>query len=210
MHQYLSVALFALTTTVTPGPNILMVLYSGLNHGIRRSIPHYLGICIGLPIMITVVGLFLGPLFMHYPLVHYVLKGTSLLYLVCLAFKIAFSHPHKLRDHAPIGFMQAAMFQWINPKVWMMALGAVATFTHVGGDIHYQILMIGLIFLFVTFPSVGIWLVGSASLKRFLTSTFHLRVFNICMGLLLLVSIAPMAYGFWQEVMPLLPLDFPA
>lgn len=195
MHMFWSVVLFAVSTTVTPGPNILMILYSGLNHGVRRSIPHYLGICIGLPIMIALVGLFLGPLFTHHPQVHIVLKALAISYLVYLACKIAFSHPHKLRVHAPIGFMQAVGFQWVNPKVWMMALGSVAAYTQVGGNLPQEIIVISLIFLVVTFPCVGIWLVGAASLKRLLKSPWHYRLFNVLMALMLLLSVLPMAIG---------------
>ena len=115
---------FAFVTSITPGPNNLMLMASGANFGFRRSIPHMLGIGIGFVVMVTLVGLGLMGLFDRYPVTHTMLKVFSAAYMLWLAWKIAnAAAPEQSKATGqPLSLLQAAGFQWVNPKAWAMAL----------------------------------------------------------------------------------------
>ena len=128
----IALVLFSFVSSVTPGPNNMMLLASGLNFGFRRTIPHMLGIGIGFTIMVLLIGLGLGQVFVRFPVLYTALKLAGAVYLIWLALKIARSGPIS-RDEPnsaaePFTFLQAAAFQWVNPKAWMMAVTAVATY----------------------------------------------------------------------------------
>jgi len=190
------VSLFAISTSITPGPNNIMIMTSGLNFGVQRSLPHYLGICIGFPFMVLLVGSGMGLVFDRFPLIHDLIKLLGIVYMLYLAWKIA----HSAETHSisvkvkPITFWQAVLFQWVNPKAWIMATGAVAAFTSLNSDIYLQILLIASAFFFVSFPSTGIWLVFGVWLKNILKSYSHQRLFNRFMAALLVISILPVAF----------------
>lgn len=202
MEFFSAVFLFAFSSTVTPGPNNLMMLSSGVNHGIKRSLPHLLGICIGFPMMVVLVGLGFSVMFERFPLLHEVIKALGVAYLLYLAWLIARSSPSSLEtgDSRPFSFLQAALFQWVNPKAWVMATGAIATYTTLDGNLYLQALLIGGVFFTVAFPCVGLWLVGGAGLKRFLQSARRQRLFNLTMAALLVSSIAPVLHGWFEPL----------
>lgn len=205
MEYFSAVFLFAFSSTVTPGPNNLMMLSSGVNFGVRRSVPHLMGICIGFPMMVVLVGLGFSLAFERFPLLHEVIKVLGVAYLLYLAWLIARSAPSSLEggESRPFSFLQAAAFQWVNPKAWVMATGAIATYTSLDGDLYLQSLLIGAVFFVVAFPCVGLWLVGGAGLKRFLQSARRQRLFNLLMALLLVGSIVPVLHEWvaplWQQ-----------
>jgi len=121
---------FALVSSITPGPNNVMVMASGANFGLRRTVPHILGIACGFVVMLLLVGLGLARLFEMFPVIRLVLTVVSALYLLWLAWKIAHAAPFG-SDSArgrPFSFLQAALFQWVNPKAWMMALSAITLY----------------------------------------------------------------------------------
>ena len=187
------VTLFAAASLSSPGPNNVMITASGVNFGFRRSIPHMLGIAIGFAVMNLAVGLGLGRVFEAYPQIHLVLKYVSIAYLVFLAWKIANSGPVEeggVRSK-PFTFLQAAAFQWVNPKAWAIAVGAVATFTTVGGDLLAEVMMMSLIFLLMTFPSASTWTFFGTVIGRFLHTPGRLKAFNWFMAGLLLLSLVP-------------------
>ena len=194
MEILLSVFLFALVSTITPGPNNIMVMTSGMNFGVWRTLPHYLGICVGFPAMVVAISLGLGKVFEAVPLLHQVIKIVGITYLMYLAWRIATTKTEVNGEDAsrPLSFWQAAAFQWVNPKAWVMAIGALATFTTVSGAVLEQALWIGLAFALVAVPCVGSWMVGGAGLRRLLDKPLYRRVFNGTMGLLLALSIIPM------------------
>lgn len=194
MEHFIAILLFALVTTGTPGPNNIMIMTSGLNFGLRRSVPHLCGICLGFPAMVAAVGFGLGSLFQRYPDIHLILKLTGIGYLLFLAYKIAHAHSHGTANNAarPFTFLQAAGFQWVNPKAWIMAIGATATYTQIGGDMLLQVSLIVLAFALVAFPCVGSWLYFGSALKRLLKQSRHVILFNRVMALLLVASIVPM------------------
>lgn len=192
MELYLALLLFAFSSSITPGPNNIMLLTSGLNHGVRRSLPHLSGICFGFPAMVVLVGLGLGVVFERFPQLHDIIKVAGVLYLLYLAWVIATSAPSlDAKAAQPIGFWQAVAFQWVNPKGWVMATGAIAAYTTAGTDIYLQVLIIALAFFVATLPCCGAWLLFGVRLKRYLQQPRHQRWFNIAMAVLLVASILP-------------------
>jgi len=191
--EFFAVILFTVTTWATPGPNNTMLLTSGLNYGIRRSLPHYLGIILGFPTMFIAIGLGLARLFDQFPLLHSLLKVSGALYLTYLAWRIATTPISDLSagKGKPFTFVQAAAFQWVNPKAWVMAIGAIATYTVVGSQYEIQVVTIALIFLIFGAPCSLLWLWFGASLKRFLQRPNSVKRFNYAMATLLMTSLMP-------------------
>ena len=198
MEYYLSLITFTFVAGITPGPNNMMLLASGLNHGIRKSMPHYLGICIGFPIMVAVVGFGLGALFEQYPSIYIYIKISGISYLLYLAWKIAnagnSSASSKIRQ--PLTFIQAATFQWLNPRAWVIAIGALAAFT-TPENVTQSVVAIILIYFVMGFICMAIWLKLGQGLQLFLHSGRRTEYFNIIMAVLLALSVIPMVFtGF--------------
>mgnify|MGYP003384878720 CR=1 FL=1 len=193
MEFYLSILIFAVSSTVTPGPNNIMILTSGLNYGVRNSIPHLLGISFGFPVMIIVIGFGFSVIFEKYPVFNEVIKVLGVAYLLYLAWLIASSSPVSLegKKSKPLNFFQAALFQWVNPKAWVVATGAVSAYTSVSSDIFAQVIFIALAFLLVAIPSLSVWLIFGVGIRKYLKSTRHQKIFNLSMALLLVGSIIP-------------------
>lgn len=187
------VSLFGIAALSSPGPNNVMITASGVNFGFVRTIPHMLGIAIGFAVMNLAVGFGLGRVFEIYPQIHVGLKYISVAYLVFLAWKIARSGEIKSVGSRPkpFTFMQAAAFQWVNPKAWAICIGAVATFTTVGGDLFAEVLLMSLIFLLLTFPSASTWTFFGTVIGRYLHTPQRLKIFNWSMAGLLLLSLFP-------------------
>lgn len=184
---------FAFVTSVTPGPNNMMLLASGVNLGVRRSIPHMLGISLGFMLLVAAVGLGLGQVFQRLPVLHDVLRYVGAAYLLYLAWKIAQSGAPQSRENLearPFTFLQAAAFQWVNPKAWIMAIGAITTYTPQDGFFS-NVLLIAALFALVNCPSVGLWTVAGSMLRKWLDNPRALRAFNIGMALLLVASLYP-------------------
>ncbi len=189
----LPVTVFGVSTLCTPGPNNVMLTASGVNFGFRRSIPHMMGITIGFALMNLAVGLGLGGVFEANPRLHLALKYVSVIYLLYLAWKIATANAVKEGAvvASPFTFIQAAAFQWVNPKAWAICIGAVATFTTVGGDLVGEVVLMSLIFLLVSVPSTSSWAYFGTLIARYLKSPQHLRRFNWAMAALLVLSLVP-------------------
>lgn len=184
---------FAFVTSVTPGPNNMMLLASGVNFGLRRSLPHMFGISLGFMLLVASVGLGLGQLFEQVPLLYSVLRYLGAAYLLYLAWKIANSGAPDSQNNAagkPFSFLQAAAFQWVNPKAWIMAIGAITTYTPQENFV-VNVLLISALFALVNCPSVGLWTVAGSLLRNWLSNARALRVFNIGMALLLVASLYP-------------------
>lgn len=197
---FIAVLFFAFSTTITPGPNNVMIMSSGMNYGIKASMPHFMGICLGFPLMVLLVGLGFGVVFDRYPNLHQLIKVLGVLYLLWLAWHIATAEPKAIKkgEKKPFTFWQAALFQWVNAKAWVMASGAVAAFTTVQGSPLLEVLAITLAFLLMAFPCVGVWLVFGSLLRKVLTQPIMQRLFNISMALILLLSIVPVIIELWQ------------
>ncbi|HAO89461.1 MAG TPA: LysE family translocator [Gammaproteobacteria bacterium] len=200
--EYLTIILFAIATCVTPGPNNTMIMTSGLNYGIQRSLPHYLGIILGFPAMVVAVGLGLASLFEQYAVLHLLLKVAGASYLTFLAWKIASAPVSDLSvtEGKPFTFLQAAAFQWVNPKAWVLAVGATATYTVVGSDYSLQVLVIAIIFLVFGAPCIMLWLWFGASLKRLLQKPESVKYFNYAMATLLMLSLLPVFNDIYLQL----------
>lgn len=191
---FFALVTFAFVTSVTPGPNNLMLLSSGVNFGFKRTIPHMLGIGFGFFILLLAIGFGLAALLEYMPLFYTGLKFAGGAYMLYLAWKIATSGEISTEDKSsstPLSFMQAALFQWVNPKAWVMAVTGIATYT-AGQDYNSKVVIISLIFALVNLPSVSLWAGLGTLMRKLLTDPFKLRVFNVTMGLLLVASLWPM------------------
>ncbi|MFU8882810.1 MAG: LysE family translocator [Rhodobacterales bacterium] len=187
----MALAAFALVSSITPGPNNLMLMASGANFGFRRTVPHMLGIGIGFGVMIILVGLGLVRVFDAFPVTHLILTVVGIGYLLLLAWKIAHaSAPDAARAGArPFTFIQAALFQWVNPKAWQMALTAITLYAP--DRSAGAIVWVGLVFALINLPSVSTWTVLGQQMRRVLSSPARLRAFNWSMAALLVASLGP-------------------
>ncbi|MDE3260518.1 MAG: LysE family translocator [Acidobacteriota bacterium] len=191
----LPVALFAFSMSITPGPNNVMVTASGANFGYRRTIPHLLGIGLGYPAMVAGVGFGLGGVFEAVPAVHVVLKYAGSGAILWMAWRIATASgtgPATERPGRPFTFLQAAAFQWVNPKGWVVAVGAVSAFTTVEGDLFLEVGAITLSFVSVNYACASVWTVFGVGIGRLLKHRNRLRIFNVATGLLLVAAIVPL------------------
>ena len=192
----LALAAFAFVTSITPGPNNLMLMASGANFGLRRTVPHMLGVGLGFGFMIVCVGLGLAGLFELFPPAKLALAVLSVLYLLWLAWRIAHAAaPEAARGVGrPFTFLQAAAFQWVNPKAWSMALTALSLYST--GTLR-SVVAVACVFTAVNLPSVSSWTLLGQAMARLLTSPARLRAFNWAMAGLLVASL-------WPSVAPLL------
>lgn len=171
-----------------------MLLASGVNFGFRRTVPHILGISSGFLVLVLAVGLGLGAVFEAYPVLYKVLRYVGAAYLLYLAWNIARSGPVSQEVDGkgrPLGFWGAAAFQWVNPKAWVMALGAISTYTPLQGY-FFNVVVIASLFALINAPSVGVWAGFGSVLRNVLRDPRWLRLFNYGMALLLVISLFPL------------------
>jgi threonine/homoserine/homoserine lactone efflux protein len=184
--------LFAFASSVTPGPNNIMLLASGANFGLRRTVPHMLGISVGHAVMVALVGLGLIGVFAALPWLRTALMVACAGYLLWLAWRIANAAPPREGEAAgrPFTFLQAAGFQWVNPKAWYMAIYAQTNYNT--GQEAWDAVAVALAFAAVNLPSVTVWAWGGTQIRRWLEAPGRLRAFNVTMALLLVASLWPM------------------
>jgi len=189
----LALGLFALVSSITPGPSNFMLLASGANFGFRRTVPQILGIMAGLGALLLAVGLGLGALLTAVPALGIVLKGLGAAWLLTLAWRIATARGLGAGAEVakPISFAEAAAFQLINPKAWIAALSAMAVYAQVEAPILSAVL-IALIVAVTVLPSLAAWAAFGVALRTVLSDARRLRLFNLAMGLLLAASLWPM------------------
>jgi threonine/homoserine/homoserine lactone efflux protein len=187
---------FAFVSSATPGPNNLMLMASGTNFGFARTIPHMLGVTGGFVIMVMLVGLGLAQIFELFPILRLILKVGSVVYLVWLAWKIATASAPKdaQADGAkPMTFVGACLFQWVNPKAWTMALGAVSVYVPKDNPIA-GLVIVAIVFGLINLPVVSTWAAMGVQLRRFLQEPMKLRIFNVTAAVLLLASLYPVIF----------------
>lgn len=196
-NLFLGLAAFAFVSSITPGPNNLMVMASGANFGIRRSIPHALGIAIGFAAMLVLVGLGLARVFVVVPWLKAALAVVSVVYLLWLAWRIAHAAAPERRaaKGRPMTFLQAAAFQWVNPKGWTFALSTVTLYA-AGGP--WAVLPVAMVVSAVGLPCIAAWLVLGVQMRRWLNSPVRLRAFNWTMAGLLVASLVPSVAPLFQ------------
>jgi len=191
---FLALLVYAFVTSITPGPNNFMLLASGVNFGFMRTIPHMLGIGTGFLSLLLGVGFGLGAILTTFPSLHTALKFAGGAYLLFLAWRIGMSRSLGKEGEAkakPMTFLQAAAFQWVNPKAWVMAVTAMAVYTSPQAP-FLSVVLVAVAFALVNLPSVSTWAGFGMALRGFLSEPVRLKWFNIAMGLLLAATLWPM------------------
>lgn len=189
-----ALAMYAFVMSITPGPNNLMLTTSGLAFGLTRTWPHILGIPCGVAIQLAAVGAGLGAIFALEPRIQIGLKLMGTLYLLWLAFKLwRAAAPSDAPMAKPIGFLQAAAFQFVNPKAWLIAVTAVAAFVGPGEGYVVRIVLVGAVFTLVGLPCMAVWAAFGAGLRQWLSSPGKLLVVNRTMAALAAIT----AGQFW-------------
>lgn len=188
-----ALTVFALVSSITPGPNNMMLFASGVNFGFRRTIPHMLGIGFGFGIMIICVGLGLGEIFEKFPKLYLAIKIAGGAYLLWIAYHIATDTTlGEAKTRAkPMTFLAAALFQWVNPKAWVMAVSAVVAYSN-NADYFGNLLLITLVFVAINVPCVSLWAGFGTLMQKLLSNPKILKSFNIGMAILLVLSLYPM------------------
>jgi len=183
---------FAVAAYITPGPNNVMVSAASASHGIRATLPHMLGIAVGFSAMVIITGLGLaGPLAL-YPRAQTIMRWIGVAWLLFLAWKIATADPPGAgKPRPPLGFLGGAMFQWVNPKAWLLMLGVATTWISPAGPILPQIAIIAVLFFIFGLPCLLFWAALGAGAGRLLSHPARLRAFNVAMALLLVASMVP-------------------
>jgi len=191
----LSIATFTLSTVMTPGPNNIMLLSSGLTFGYKKTLPHMFGVMFGFAFMVVLVGLGMGVLFEKFPSLFSVLKTIGIIYLFWMAYKIANNDDgyevDKDNQSNPFTFFQAAAFQWVNPKAWIMAITAISVFVISNENSLFQVLTIAFIYLLSGVISTNSWALGGVMLKKVIKDKKSVKIFNITMAILLIGSVVP-------------------
>lgn len=189
----LALILFAFSTSITPGPNNMMLFASGVNFGFRRTIPHMFGIGAGFLSLLLGVGLGLGAVLATVPLAYTGLKIAGGVYLVWIAWKIGTSRSLGQGEvkASPMSFFGAAAFQWVNPKAWVMAVTAMAVYPD-PRNYALTVAIVALVFAAVNVPSVSTWAGFGSALSEWLSVPVRLKWFNITMAILLVLSLWPM------------------
>ena len=185
--------LFAVVAAVTPGPSNIMLTAAGAQAGVLKGLPCLLGVTTGMGLMLFLVPLGLGSLVLEHPLVLQTLHWGGAAFLLWLSWKIATSSSsiESMPEGKPVGYLGAAVFQWVNPKSWLVSVSAAGTFLSAqAGSPFLQAASLGGLFVLAAFPSCFLWLALGASLQRVLHNRRRLRTFNIAMGVLLALSIA--------------------
>lgn len=200
--------LFAVSMTGTPGPNIVMLTSSGANFGFRRTMPHMAGVSLGFPIVVLATGLGLGSVLAAAPELHVVLQYLGMAYLLWLAFRIATARrapvpaagavpaaepsamPGRRRQRSrPFSFIEALLFQWVNPKAWVTAVAAIGTFAGLAPGIWRPAVEIATVFLVITLPIVVAWAGLGTRIGAMLRTELQFRCFNVAMATLLVLSL---------------------
>ncbi len=190
---FLALVVFAFVMAFTPGPNNILLTASGVNFGFARTIPHLLGVDVGFVILLATFAAGLGLVFAAVPALQYALKLAGALYMLWLAWKVASARPVQDGNDAPgrpMTFLEAAAFQWINPKAVVAALSGVAVYMRPGHEL-YDFVIVLAVFALSTVLSTATWTGFGVALRRLLRNPRHARIFNFTMALLLVVSIVP-------------------
>ncbi|HUA78482.1 MAG TPA: LysE family translocator [Acetobacteraceae bacterium] len=204
----LSLVLFCFAMSATPGPNNVMVMASAARYGMRRTLPHVLGITLGFPAMLALVGIGIGALILASPMIHLGLEILGAFLMLWIAWRIATAGaPHEAprAGARPLRFFEAALFQWVNPKAWVIAVAAIALYARGNGGAHgngrahgmvwIDIALIAAAFALICLPTLLGWAALGRGAGAFLKSERHFRLFNGAMAALLVLALVPLAWG---------------
>ena len=203
-EQWWGAALFMLVSSITPGPNNTMLMASGVHFGYRRTLAHLVGVQLGFGFMLIAVGLGLHAVLAQFPAFYDVVRFAGGAYMVWMAWSLASARPH-VQEQAtieqslqnepqPLGFWGAVLFQWVNPKAWVMAVTIMSAYVPPGAGLLH-IAPLGLMFAVLGFPCSSVWVGFGSALRSYLQDPFRMRVFNCSMAAALLASLYPMLMG---------------
>ena len=200
-EQWWGAALFMLVSSITPGPNNTMLMASGVHFGYRRTLAHLMGVQLGFGFMLIAVGLGLYTVLSQFPAFYDVVRFAGATYMVWMAWSLASARPQFQEQAAieqsvqnelkPLGFWGAVLFQWVNPKAWVMAVTIMSAYVPPGAGL-LQIAPLGLMFAVLGFPCSSVWVGFGSALRSYLQEAFRMRVFNCTMAAALLLSLYPM------------------
>ena len=206
-EQWWGAALFMLVSSVTPGPNNTMLMASGVHFGFRRTLAHLMGVQLGFGFMVVAVGLGLHTVLAQFPAFYNLVRFAGAAYMVWMAWSLASARPHvavlaalddglhSAQDEAkPLGFWGAVLFQWVNPKAWVMAVTIMSAYVPPGAGL-LQIAPLGMLYVALGFPCSSVWVGFGSALRSYLQDPFRMRVFNCSMAAALLLSLYPMLSG---------------
>jgi threonine/homoserine/homoserine lactone efflux protein len=191
-HLFAAFLVFALVALFTPGPNNVMLMTSGLNFGFARTRPIMYGVPVGFATMVAIIGIGFGAVLAAYPAIYTIVKYAGAAYLLYLAWLIATSGPVKPGETRgrPFSFFEAMALQWVNPKGWVMAVGAVTTHAALAA-FPFNTLVMAAVFGVGGFASSWTWVMFGTTFRRVVTEPRTVRIFNILMALLLVASLIP-------------------
>lgn len=193
-EQLLAFSLFTLAGAVTPGPNNTISTLSGATFGFRKTLPQMIGVTFGYPMMLAALGLGLGKVFEVLPWLHGAMRYVGAAFLLYLAWKLVRANaPQSAGSARPVGFFEAFFFQWLNPKAWSIALGAIAAFTTPGSPTPaflWEVAIFTFVSAIVTFPSLVLWCLFGVAISRMLKDDRKRRIFNYSLAVILVLSIA--------------------
>ena len=199
MNNLISLSIFILIMCITPGPNNLMVLASGVNFGVKRTLPHLFGICLGTTFLYFLVGIGLGAVFSQFAFLHIIIRLLALIFMVYLAWKFGTMKPRNLDSDTisgkPLSFLQAFFFQWANPKAWSVAISIAAVYISADESYFVQIFYLSICIGIIAAACSCIWTFLGVFIKKILKSNKSQRVFNISIGIILLLAIIPVLFS---------------
>ncbi len=183
---------FCFVSAITPGPNNLMLLASGVNFGFQRTIPHMMGVDLGFALMVGLVGVGLDVVFSRFPTLLPAMRYAGAAYMLWLAARLALAGPIGDAEQRgnPLSFLAAAAFQWINPKAWAIAVSALTAYA-VSENYTRSVAIVAVVFGLVTAPCIALWVLFGTAMRRVLSNPRFVRPFNIAMAALLIASIIP-------------------
>ena len=189
LQLFIALVSFYFVMFVTPGPNNAMLTASGIKFGFRRTLPHLIGIPCGHIIQITLVCLGMGKIFQIYPNIQEVLKYVCAAYLLYLGYKIigSFSE-HKKDSSRPLKLYEAALFQFVNPKAWTVAIMVASGFFPKEEVLIIAILFSSLTAAIVCFPSICLWALFGSSIRLMIKNTKIKKIVEFLLAFLLLLT----------------------
>tara|TARA_Y100001960_G_scaffold320769_1_gene394208 strand:- start:388 stop:978 length:591 start_codon:yes stop_codon:yes gene_type:complete len=189
-EQFLPLILFGIATAFTPGPNNIMSSYSGFNFGFRKTIPLMLGVIFGWTSMLTIMASGLIVVFQTYLFLQNIIKILGSIFLIYLAYKIAFSSTtHSENIKKPVNFFDTFLFQFINPKGVIVAMITVSTFIDVQNNYLRDALIVLTVYFFMAVFSVSSWCLLGKYLRNFATNENFIKKFNYTMSFLLILCV---------------------
>jgi threonine/homoserine/homoserine lactone efflux protein len=184
-----AMATYFAVMSITPGPNNVMVTSSGAAYGYRATLPHVLGVGLGATLQMVLVALGVGVAFQRFPLLHTVLAFVAAVYLVYLAWQLQRAGvAAEGAARRPFTVWQAALFQAVNPKAWVMAITTAAVFLPRDTPLSRLVLVVGGLFLVVNISCVSVWALFGSSVRHLLLRPAFRRAFNLTMSILLVLT----------------------